>query len=144
MIGNAHYSYVNGSLYCEGVSLRKVAERCGTPTYVYSKATIHDRINKVFEAFPGARPHFAVKALANLSILHGIFQREFGADVVSGGELHTALLAGCDPAAIVFAGAAKTDEELEYAVKKGVTIVCEAVDELNVLNRIAVVSSFSV
>ena len=118
-----HFHYVDGVLHAEDVSLETIAEQVGTPVYVYTRATLvrHARVFREALA-PLGNPHlaFAVKANPNLAVLN-ILQREgFGADVVSGGELHRALTAGMKPQDIVFSGVGKTHAELEYGLESAI------------------------
>ncbi len=94
-----HFNYQAGELYCENVPVRRIAEKVGTPFYLYSAATLEHHF-RVFEASFHGFPHvvcFAVKANANLAILRLFGRLGAGADIVSGGELHRALAAGMDP-----------------------------------------------
>src|ERR1700689_423253 len=113
------------SLHCEGVSLTQLAEKHGTPLYVYSSATIHER----YEAFDSAFrdiPHtvcYSVKANSNLSILRLLAKKGCGFDVVSGGELERVLIADRKAAKkVVFSGVGKTREELTAALKAGILL----------------------
>lgn len=129
------------NLYCEGVSLRKLAEKFGTPLYVYSTATIEER----YEAFDAAFREIAhsvcysVKANSNLSILRLLAKKGCGFDVVSGGELERVIRA--DRRAVkkvVFSGVGKTREELTAAVKAGILIFnVESESELEALAECA-------
>lgn len=115
-----YFHHVDGVLHAEDVSMETIAEQVGTPVYVYTRATLvrHARVFREALA-PLGNPHlaFAVKANPNLAVLN-ILQREgFGADVVSGGELHRALTAGMKPEDIVFSGVGKTHAELEYGLE---------------------------
>lgn len=115
-----YFHHIDGVLHAEDVSMETIAEQVGTPVYVYTRATLvrHARVFREALA-PLGNPHlaFAVKANPNLAVLN-ILQREgFGADVVSGGELHRALTAGMKPEDIVFSGVGKTHAELEYGLE---------------------------
>ena len=132
--------YSGKSLYAEGVSVSALAGKLGTPLYVYSAA----RLLKNYRAFDSgfARlPHlvcFALKANSNLSVARTFARSGAGADIVSGGELYRALLAGFSPKKIVFSGVGKTREEMKSALAKG--ILCfnvESVEELQSLNETA-------
>ena len=117
-----HFEYRGDELACEGVPLRKIAETVGTPTYVYSYATL-ERHFKVFdEAFQG-RKHiicFSMKANSNLAVLRAMVSWGAGVDIVSGGELYRALKVGADPKKIVFSGVGKREDEIEYAIRSGI------------------------
>lgn len=117
-----HFNYKSGRLHCEDVPLAKLAKDCGTPLYVYSRATLLRHCHALLEAFSGypTQACFAVKANSNLSILKTIFSTGMGADLVSIGELERALLAGADPKKIVFSGVGKRDDELVRALNVGI------------------------
>ena len=112
-------------LHCEDVDLPKLAQRYGTPLYVYSAAMIHER----YAAFDGAfrnMPHmicYSVKANSNLTILRLLARKGCGFDVVSGGELERVLIADRKAARkVVFSGVGKTREELTAALKAGILL----------------------
>ncbi len=112
----------NGELHLEEVGLSALAERHGTPLYVYSAGAIEARYRDFTEAFSG-HPHrvcYAVKANSNLAVLQLLVQLGAGFDIVSGGELERVLRAGGDPAGIVFSGVGKTVTEMERALEVGV------------------------
>lgn len=112
-------SPIDGALSWDGVPLDRVAERFGTPTYVYSRRVLEERIAAYRAAFQG-RPHvicYAVKANGNLAILDLIARAGFGFDIVSGGELARVLAVGGDPSKVVFAGVGKSVIEIEAALR---------------------------
>jgi diaminopimelate decarboxylase len=113
------------ALYCEETSLLKLAERYGTPLYVYSSATIRQRYEAFDAAFRGI-PHticYSVKANSNLSILRLLAKKGCGFDVVSAGELERVLAADRKAAKkVVFSGVGKTREELTAALKAGILL----------------------
>ncbi len=114
------FSYKNGDLYAEDVPVKELIKEFGTPLYIYSYGTLIRHIRAYEEAFCEV-PHiicYAVKANSNLAILSLFAQLGIGADIVSGGELFRALKAGIKPFRIVFAGVGKSEEEIEYALKK--------------------------
>ncbi len=134
------FAYQNRQLCAENVRLSEIAEKVGTPCYVYSRAFLEDR----FRAFDGAlagRDHlicFAVKANSNLAVLNLLARLGSGFDIVSGGELERVLKAGGDPMKIVFSGVGKAREEMRLALSAG--IYCfnvESEAELETLNRVA-------
>jgi diaminopimelate decarboxylase len=135
-----HFEYRGTDLYCEDVPLEKIAREVGTPTYVYSSATLTRHYRVFDEALQGV-DHlicYAVKANSNLSVLSLLFKLGAGADIVSGGELFRALRAGCDPKKIVFSGVGKTADEMREGMKAG--ILCfnvESEAELDVLQAVA-------
>ncbi len=122
------------------VPLRDIAERSGTPTYVYNAAVIRARYTALDAAF-GDLPHrvcYAVKANGNLAVLRLLAGMGAGADIVSGGELLRALAAGFPPERVVFSGVGKTDEELLAALTVGVGHI--NVESLAELRRVTMLS----
>jgi diaminopimelate decarboxylase len=134
------FNYKNGALYCEELRVSDIAEKVGTPFYLYSKNTFTSHFNAVDQAF-GDVPHivaYSVKANSNVAIVSLMAHQGAGADVVSGGELFRALQASVDPERIVFAGLGKTASEIEYALKEGVLMFnVESSQELMLINEIA-------
>ena len=140
-----YFNYLRGDLVCEDVPVQKIAEEHGTPTYIYSARTILEHYRKLRDAFAGAGDlgHaplicYSVKANSNLSILKLMKDEGSGFDVVSGGELFRALKVGADPKKCVFAGVGKTDEEIDYALEKGILLFnVESEEELANIDRLA-------
>lgn len=134
------FEFRDGALYCEQVDLTEVAERAGTPCYVYSAAALR-RAFGVFEEGLAGAPRlvcFAVKANGNLAVLRLLAEAGAGFDIVSGGELFRVLKAGADPARIVFSGVGKTREEIEAALEAGIhSFNCESEAELLLLSSLA-------
>jgi len=134
------FTYKNGELYCEGVPVKKVAQRVGTPFYLYSSNTLTKHIQAFDSAFEGV-PHlicFALKSNSNSAVLKLLGREGAGADIVSGGELFRALRAGIDPQKIVYAGVGKRRDEIEYALKIGILMFnVESGDELQAINTAA-------
>ena len=134
------YSYRNGVLHAEQVSLDEVARRFGTPCYVYSRATL-ERHYRAFDQALSAVPHqvcYAVKANSNLAVLGVLARLGSGFDIVSEGELRRVLAAGGDPAKVVFSGVGKTAAALRFALERGVgTFNVESESELRRLDAIA-------
>ncbi len=116
------FAYRHGELYCEDVPVRAIAEAVGTPTYVYSAATLDTHYRAVVAAFSPVKPLicFSIKSCQNISILRRLAGLGAGMDVVSGGELHRAIKAGVEPAKIVYAGVGKTDPEILQALDIGI------------------------
>lgn len=136
----AGYGRRDGALWCESVSLDEIAQRVGTPTYVYSAATIRNRVERLTAALAGlpVHIHYSVKANSSRAILSLLKSLGTGVDIVSGGELHRALTAGFEGRDIVFSGVGKTTVELERAVRAGVrSINVESEGELAALQQIA-------
>ena len=140
-----YFSYQRGELRVEDVSIQDIAEKHGTPVYVYSGRTILEHYRKLRDAFSGSGELstpplicYSVKANSNLSILKLMKDEGSGFDVVSGGELYRALKVGADPKKIVFAGVGKNDEEITYALEKGILLFnVESEEELANIDRIA-------
>ncbi len=134
------FHYRDGTLHCEDVDLARVAERFGTPLYVYSAGTILDHYTRL-EAAILPLDHlicYAVKANSNRAILQLLADAGAGFDIVSGGELHRVLAAGGDPAKCTFAGVGKSREEIEYALDQRVySFNIESEAELEYIDRIA-------
>src|SRR5512143_4274295 len=134
------FVYKNGELYCEGVSVKSVAQRVGTPFYLYSSNTLVNHYQAFDSAFAGV-PHiicFALKSNPNGAILRLLGREGAGADIVSGGELFRALRAGIDPRKIVYAGVGKRRDEIESALKAGILMFnVESGEELLALDRTA-------
>ena len=112
-------------LHCEGIALPTLAEKYGTPLYVYSATTIGERFYMFDRAFRDV-PHticYSVKANSNLTLLRFLAKKGCGFDVVSGGELERVLLAGRKAAkTVVFSGVGKTRQELTAALKAGILL----------------------
>ncbi|GAD80444.1 diaminopimelate decarboxylase [Vibrio ezurae] len=130
----------DGQLWAEGVSLAQVAEQFGTPTYVYSRATL-ERHWKAFDQSVGEFPHlvcYAVKANSNLGVLNALARLGSGFDIVSLGELERVVAAGGDPSKVVFSGVGKTAQEIKRALE--LNIKCfnvESEPELERINQVA-------
>src|SRR5262245_54408894 len=108
-----HFDSRKGALWAEDVPLEKIAQEIGTPTYVYSSATLNRHLNVVRDAF-GAVPHvvcYSVKANSTLGVLKLVVKHRSGFDIVSGGELARVLEAGGAPERIVFSGVGKREDE---------------------------------
>tara|TARA_A100001391_G_scaffold1853_1_gene2029 strand:+ start:17775 stop:19022 length:1248 start_codon:yes stop_codon:yes gene_type:complete len=134
------FCYRDGTLYAEEQSVAQLAERFGTPLYVYSRGALEAHYNAFDEAF-GEHPHricYAVKANSNLAVLNVLARCGAGFDIVSGGELERVLRAGGDPDKIVFSGVGKTAEEMASALRAGIHCFnVESAAELELLNLVA-------
>ncbi|THD04066.1 diaminopimelate decarboxylase [Panacagrimonas perspica] len=130
----------DGALYAEDVALSDIAQRFGTPCYVYSRATL-ERHYRAFDEALASVPHqvcFAVKANSNLAVLGVLAKLGSGFDIVSGGELRRVLAAGGDPSKVVFSGVGKTADELRFALEQRVgTFNVESESELRRLDQLA-------
>lgn len=130
----------DGELYCEEVPLARIAAAVGTPTYVYSRATLERHVRVWQDAWSDLdhRMCFAVKACSNIAILALFARAGAGFDIVSEGELHRVLLAGARPETIVFSGVGKTRAELRAALTAGIGCFnVESVAELDMLDEVA-------
>lgn len=134
------FLFKNNELHCENVKISTIANKVGTPFYVYSYATIADHFLKIQKAFAPLNPTicFAMKANGNLAILKSLVDLGAGIDIVSSGELKKALLVKADPKKIVFASVGKTDEEIAFALKTGILFFnVESKPELERINSVA-------
>ena len=135
-----YFTYRGDSLHVEGVSLREIAARFGTPCYVYSRAALES----AYRAYDDALVHrdhlicYAVKANSNIALLNVLARLGSGFDIVSGGELARVLAAGGAADKIVFSGVGKGADSIKAALNAG--ILCfnvESASELALLDRIA-------
>jgi diaminopimelate decarboxylase len=117
-----YFSYKNGTLFVEDVSVEKIADQVGTPVYIYSKATFIDHLQKIQQSYSRLDTMicYSVKACGNINILRFMSEAGSGFDIVSGGELYRVLQAGGDPSQTVFAGVGKTDDEILEALAAGI------------------------
>jgi len=132
-----HFQYQGDELYCENVPLREIAAKVGTPSYVYSCATLKQHFTVFDGAFEGM-PHltcYSVKANANLAILGLFSAMGGGADIVSGGELYKVRQAGIPANRIVYSGVGKTTAEIDYALREDILMFnIESTQELDAIN----------
>jgi diaminopimelate decarboxylase len=134
------FAYRDGRLFAEDLALTEVAERFGTPCFVYSRAALTAAFNEYAAALAGrnALVCFAVKANSNLAILDLFARLGAGFDIVSGGEMARVLAAGGLPGKIVFSGVGKRRDELEDALDVGVRCFnVESPSELARLDEVA-------
>jgi diaminopimelate decarboxylase len=134
------FRYAGKKLFCEGVVVETLARKFGTPLYVYSQRTLTNHFQKLDSALAPI-DHlicFAMKSNSNLSVLRVLANLGSGFDIVSGGELQRVIAAGGDPRKCVFAGAGKSETEIEFALKQNVYCFnAESWPELERINRIA-------
>ena len=134
------FKYRANELYAEDVPVKKLAEKYGTPLYVYSYNTLLRHFKAYDDAFNGY-PHiicFAVKSNPNTSVISLFAKQGGGADIVSGGELYVALKAGISPKKIVYAGVGKTADEIRFALKSKILMFnVESENELKEIDRVA-------
>ena len=130
----------DGQLFAEGVALSAIAERFGTPTYVYSRAHIEAQYRAYADALNGIEHMvcFAVKANSNLGVLNVLARLGAGFDIVSRGELERVLAAGGKPEKMVFSGVGKSRDDMRRALQIGVHCFnVESTDELERLQQVA-------
>jgi diaminopimelate decarboxylase len=134
------FPYRDGSLYAENVAVSEIAQRHGTPCYIYSRAALENAFGEYQRALADC-DHlvcYAVKANSNLAVLNVLARIGAGFDIVSQGELERVVAAGGDPATIVFSGVGKKPEEMARALQLGIHCFnLESAAELEVLNRVA-------
>lgn len=134
------FSYKESKLFAEDCDVNALAQKHGTPLYIYSRATL-ERHWHAFNNAVANHPHlicYAVKANSNLGVLNALARLGSGFDIVSGGELSRVIQAGGDPQKVVFSGVGKTVAEMERALNVG--IYCfnvESSAELEQLNDVA-------
>lgn len=140
-----HFSYKHGVLHAENVDLTLLAREVGTPFYCYSSATLERHYRVFAQSLPAdSLIAFSVKANGNLAVLRTLAQLGAGADVVSGGELKKALVAGIAPERIVFSGVGKTGEEMRLALEAGIhQFNVESEAELEALNETALAAGLA-
>lgn len=134
------FDYRDRTLYCEDVPLPELAEKYGTPLYVYSQAALLHQLKDVQTAFAEAKPVicYSVKANGNLSLCRLMGQHGSGFDVTSQGEFQRALTAGPKGSKIVFAGVGKTDAEIAFALLNDVFLFdVESEQELHAIGAVA-------
>ena len=135
-----HFRYIGNRLFCEGAAVESLARKFGTPLYVYSQRTLTEHFQKL-DAAMSPVDHlvcFSVKSNSNLSVLRTFARLGGGFDIVSGGELQRVIAAGGDPRRCVFAGVGKTEDEIEFALRRNVySFNAESEPELQRINRIA-------
>jgi diaminopimelate decarboxylase len=134
------FHYENDALLCEQVCVADVAERFGTPCYLYSAESLTGRYRAVRDAFAEFAPLicFSVKSNGNLALLQLLGREGSGFDVVSGGEIYRVLQAGGAPEGIVYAGVGKTEEEIRFALETGIHMFnCESPAEARTIERLA-------
>jgi len=135
-----HFAYRSGQMFCEDVALETIAREVGTPTYVYSDATLRRHYSVLNEAFAGQKHliAYAVKANSNLGVIATLASMGAGADVVSGGELRKAMAGGVPADRIVFSGVAKTEAEMALGLEAGIhQFNVESMPELHRLSEVA-------
>ncbi len=134
-----HFHEKRGALQAEGVALERIAQEVGTPTYVYSQATLTRHLSVVQHAFSAVPTLvcYSVKANSNLAVLKLFARGGSGFDIVSVGELGRVRKAGGDVKKVVFSGVGKRADELEAALKAGILMFnVESAEELELLDQV--------
>ncbi len=134
-----HFKYKNSRLYCESVSIEKIAKEVGTPLYLYSYKTLISHYRKIKEAFKSLNPIicFSMKSNSNLSVCRALLKAGAGLDIVSGGELFKAKRIGANPKKIVYASVGKTAVEISNALKAGILFFnVESIPELVLIDKL--------
>ena len=135
-----HFHYKKNELYAEEAALKDIADVYGTPTFVYSKATLERHAKAYINSFKkmNGLVCFSVKALSNISILKTLKNSGCGFDIVSGGELHRVLLAGANPKKIIFSGVGKSKAEMASGIENNIlSFNVESEQELKRLGEVA-------
>ncbi len=135
-----HFRHIGQNLHCESVDLAEVARLHGTPTYVYSAATMAGNYTRLARGLGGldAQVCYAMKANSSLAVLRHFANLGAAFDLVSGGEIRRVLAAGADVRRSVFAGVGKTEAEIALALEHGVfSFHVESEPELARLNHVA-------
>lgn len=134
------FTFKDSQLYCENIRVADIAKSVDTPFFLYSHKTLIDHYRKIREAFSPVKPLicFSMKANSSLAVIRALVKAGAGLDIVSGGELYRARLAGAKAERIVYAGVGKRPDEIEDAVKYGIRFFnCESEDELSEIQRAA-------
>ncbi|KAB1443815.1 diaminopimelate decarboxylase [Pseudodesulfovibrio senegalensis] len=135
-----HFQYRNGTLHAEEIGVPELAEKYGTPLYVYSAATLRRHFQAFDSAFNGLKHMtcYSVKANSNLSVLRLLAEMGAGMDIVSGGELYRALKAGVPASKIVYSGVGKKAQEIREALEADILMFnVESMAELERINKVA-------
>ncbi|MBC8200026.1 MAG: diaminopimelate decarboxylase [Desulfobacterales bacterium] len=133
-----HFQYRGNEMYCEDVPIQIIAQKVGTPFYLYSHATLKRHFSAFNDAFDGINRLvcFSAKANSNIAVLKLFANLGGGLDIVSGGELFRGLKAGILPDRIVYSGVGKSVDEIDYALKTGILMFnVESIEELELINK---------
>jgi diaminopimelate decarboxylase len=135
-----NFPFRDGELFAEDTSVSDIADRFGTPCYIYSRAGLEGAFRQYQDALAGCEHLvcYAVKANSNLAVLDTLARLGAGFDIVSAGELHRVIAAGGDPSKVVFSGVGKKPDEMAQALE--LDIACfnlESAAELEVLAGVA-------
>ena len=133
-----HFHYQEDELFCEDVSIREIADKVGTPFYLYSHATLERHFLAFDKAFDGVQRLvcFSAKANSSMAILKLFANLGSGLDIVSGGELFRGLKAGFPPDRVVYSGVGKRVDEIDFALEQGILMFnVESLEELELINQ---------
>ncbi len=135
-----HFRFTGSNLHCESVDLAEVARLYGTPTYVYSAATMSDNYTRLKNGMGKLDTQicYAMKANSNIGLLRHFANLGAGFDLVSGGEIQRVLAAGANIHSSVFAGVGKTEAEIKLALENGIfSFHVESEPEIARINHVA-------
>ena len=130
----------NNNVLVENINILELVKKIETPAYIYSKRKIIENVNTLKSGLKKVDGLicFSVKANSNLNLLKVLVSEGLGMDIVSGGELRKALLAGCNSKKIVFSGVGKSPVDIEYAIHEDILLFnVESESELFVINEIS-------
>src|SRR5882724_8062231 len=120
-LAEKHFGISNGELLVGGIPVSVLAQRYGTPSYIYDARVIDAKLKALRTALPSRfEVHFSVKANPNKIVLQHFLSYGCGLEIASAGEFHHALNAGCKPENILFAGPGKTEAEIELVLSNGI------------------------
>lgn len=134
------FTFKSNELYCENIKVSDIAKKVPTPFYLYSYKTLVDHYKKIQSAFRPVRPLicFSMKANSSLAVIRTLVKNGAGLDIVSGGELYKARMAGVDPSKVVYAGVGKRRDEIEDAIRFGIFFFnSESEEELGEIQKAA-------
>ncbi|MCB9258143.1 MAG: diaminopimelate decarboxylase [Ignavibacteriales bacterium] len=140
LFDSEYFTYKENKLFCENVSLEKIAQEVATPVFVYSKKFMIDRykeLNNAFENIPH-KIYYACKANYNINIIKLFNDLGAGIDVNSAGEFYRSLKAGANPKNLIFSGVGKTKDEIELVLENELKLIkAESYGEIELINSIA-------
>ena len=134
------FTFKDNEFYCENIRVSEIAKKVPTPFYLYSYKTLIDHYRKIKSAFSPINPLicFSVKSNSSLAVLRALVKNGAGLDIVSGGELYKAKIAGVDPKKVVYAGVGKKRDEIESAIKFGILFFdAESEEEIGQIEKAA-------
>ena len=135
-----YFEYRGGELFAENVPVAGIAAKVGTPVYIYSRRTLQEHYEKIVRAFRDLEPLvcYSAKSNSNLGLLKVLADLGAGFDIVSGGELYRVVKSGGDPAKCFYAGVGKTNDEIRFALERGIYMFnVESEAEFENIDRIA-------